>query len=886
MIALPNFKKRAPGNGADHPATNGNGNGHAQTASELALFEALVARAERAVEQLRSLEATEERAAQLSAMDARVASLTTAVSGVERLASQVTATHDQVSRITASQERAEKQLTGLGLEAERIRGSNTELLNKVKAAFEMREQIDKVLALQPQFAALRSEADALTGQMRELTDNVGRLRSVHDDALRAHKHASGRLDVIGNRSQTMTSKMEQIERRAASAEQALDALLRIASGIPNVQHQLGVLKAIGDQVAQKTAALEQQRETVERAASQVDHVVALGGQLETALRRQDEQSRTLTAIDAKLADVQTQHAAVLSRAEEIASNQRRIEEAEREAARALTDLKAEMQASTERFELENGSLDAVSERIAELRGGVKDCEARITTLGVASRSIGEIDTKARALSTQVATVGEDVQRIAMQAERLRAVRDDVGQLERSLEDMSQRMERVEQVRPTVEVIARDMATFNGAHEAIRDGLEQVRSAYMEMTKLRERQKETDGWLSEADARMKTLQGHVTDLDRMKPGVDALRGAVDQVTASIGAIESRGSMVDELHRRLGELDTMVAGLYERSDGVRERMDAAETRFVDLSRQASDAQRVSATIGSVTTAVESAERRMSAVGGVLEGVESRVQTLQGLGERMRLLGAELEQRQGALDKAAEHLARASSVRREAADAAQHLEELTRSIGGQLSTADARTQSLQQLLHGLDGRVSSLGDVEKRMAHFEGLLGQWEAAQSSASQALEQIASRQAMIDAVQGQITHVVEIAEKTAENVRSIANARREIDETRALLGSTQEQLKSANETMQSLSDRKRQIEELESRLARADALALNVRSTVETIAAQRSVVDQVLQRSGTLAFQMKQAEALTEALRTECALATQLREAVDELRREDGVDRP
>jgi hypothetical protein len=43
----------------------------------------------------------------------------------------------------------------------------------------------------------------------------------------------------------------------------------------------------------------------------------------------------------------------------------------------------------------------------------------------------------------------------------------------------------------------------------------------------------------------------------------------------------------------------------------------------------------------------------------------------------------------------------------------------------------------------------------------------------------------------------------------------------------------------------------------------------------------VLERSGALSFQMKQAEALAEALRNERALATQLRAAVDELREED-----
>jgi hypothetical protein len=135
-------------------------------------------------------------------------------------------------------------------------------------------------------------------------------------------------------------------------------------------------------------------------------------------------------------------------------------------------------------------------------------------------------------------------------------------------------------------------------------------------------------------------------------------------------------------------------------------------------------------------------------------------------------------------------------------------------------------------------------------------------------------------VQAQIKHASEIAERTAESVRSIAAARQEIEETREVLEATRTQLDSANGTMRDMAERRRQLDELEARLARADALGLSVRSSVEVLAAQRSVVDQVLERSGALSFQMKQAEALAEALRTECVLATQLKASVDELRRE------
>jgi DNA repair ATPase RecN len=481
-------------------------------------------------------------------------------------------------------------------------------------------------------------------------------------------------------------------------------------------------------------------------------------------------------------------------------------------------------------------------------------------------------------------VSDDVQRLTVQAERLRAVRDDAGALVATVAAMTARVERIEAARPSVEAVARDLASLSGTHEAVRDGLEQVRMAYTEMTRLRERHTEADAWLAETDRKLTALRGHATELQGMRPLVDALRGQVDRVTASVAAIEMRSSVVDDLQRRIGELDSMVAQLGERGESVRARMESAESRFGELSREAGNAQRVAATIAAIAATVEVAERRLTTVSTTIDTLETRASALDGLGERMRITGQDLDQRQGALDAATQHLAHASAVRREAADAAQRLEDVCEALTAQLGTAGSTSATVAQMLDDLRGRVAALGDVEKRMQNFETLLAQWENAQTMAAHALEQITGRQAMIDAVDGQITHLGEIAERTAEDVRSIAAARRDVEETRSLLDNTQDALASAAETMRGFEGRQQQVEQLERRLARADALASTVRSTVEVIAAQRSVVDQAMERSAALALQVKQAEALSDGLRAQCQLATQLRSAVEQLRLENASE--
>lgn len=540
-----------------------------------------------------------------------------------------------------------------------------------------------------------------------------------------------------------------------------------------------------------------------------------------------------------------------------------------------------MKSSAERFELENRSLDAVSERIVELRTGVKDCETRLEGLDQSSRTLAEVDARSRTLATQIASVTEDVQTIVEQADRLRAVRDDVGDLDRSLTEMMQRMERMESLRPNVETILRDVSTLNGMHETIRDGLEQVRLSYGEMTRLRERQADTDKWLTDADSKLRGLRELVAEVEQMRPSTDALREKVEQLSAAMDTLDARGSTVDALHRRLGELDSTLAQAQDRGDSLRARMDAAETRFTDLLRQAAEARRVAGTITSVSAAVDAADRRMASVSGLVNVLGEHAKAFDGLDDRMRLFAQEFEQRQTALDAATAHLAQASTVRREAAETVQQLEETTRTISGQLGDAEHRTASLTQLLDELDTRLSSLATVEKRMANFEELLAQWAVAQREATLALEQIAGKQATLNAVNAQVKHVFEIAERTGEHVRSIAAQRHEIEETRLVLDTTREQLAGATDAMRTFAERKWQVDDLERRLARADALARDVRSAAEVLTAQRAVVDRVLERTAALAVQMKQADAIAESLRTECAAAAQLQAAVQELRREE-----
>jgi len=846
-----------------------------------AALEALVARAEAAANDLRSLAPILERASELDGLRERCADIERSVAGLERLGSQLSIAEEQAERVIKTQTATETRLAHAGEDVERLQGMMGGLSDKVETALLLREQVESFLSLQGPLAALRTDADTLRTQLGELAENVARMRTQHDDALTAHRHTTSRLENFDQDFQAATGKLEDVVRRVQSVERSLEPINHASTAIPDVQHQLAVLKALADQVAQKTNMLEQEREAVDRAATQIAQLTRMDRELDAWLRRQEEQIRRFGPIEAKLTEVKTIQDKVLSRTEELQSTSQKIEEAQQSARQALTDLREQMRKSSEGFELEHRGLHAVSERIADLRNAVKECEARLATLDAASQGTAAVQTQVRNVGEQISQLAGEVASLTEEAARASTVRQEVARLDSLAGELGSRMRRIDEIRPGVEQAVEQLTALKGTRELLADGLEQMRGAYEEMTRLRENHGETQAWLANADVWTRKVQTQVKELSGLEPVVERIRGEVEQVKSSMQQIEAGKDMVQDVHRSLVEVGSLNAELKERTDGLRGRMEQAEARFAQLGKQAEGAQRLSDTISVVTSSVEEAERRMGSVDESVRALEGRTNQIDQLEERIRLLGQELEQRQGALDKATEHLSRASQLRKESAEAAQKMEDVTRAISATLSQAQEQSIGLQHLTGALETRAGALKAVDRQLSHFEELLGKWESAQAQAAKALEQTLARQAGVEAIEAQVKHVFDLAERTVEDVQNIGSARREIEETRAMLLATQEQFKTTEETLKGFESRKRQLERAEQRLARAEALALGIRSTVESLTAQKAVVDHAMESAGALGFQMKQAEALIASLRRERDLACDLKAASAALSEED-----
>ena len=829
---------------------------NANRATAAAGLDPLVVRAEAAAEQLRSLASLLDRSAEIEALRERCIAAEEKLAVMEQLA----------GRVTAAEERAER--------VERLGDQMGPLTEKADAALKLHGQLEQFLGNESLIAGLQEETEGLRWQLGELTENVGRMRGQADDALRAHRHATSRLEAFDQDNQAATGRLEDAERRVQSVERALEPVNQAMVAVPDLQHRLAVLQQLAEQIAQKSGLLEQQREAVERASTQISQLTRLDRELDAWLRRQEEQMRRFGAIEAKIQEIHGIQTKVIARSEELQATSLQNEHTHQVAKQALIDLREQMRKSSESFELENRGLHAVSERVADLRNAVKECEARFAVLDAASQGAAAVQAQVRALGEQSTQLSTELAQITEDTNRLAALRQDVERIGAVTEDVTSRMDRINQLKPDVDDAMQSLVALKGTHELVADGLERMRVAYEEMTRLRESHADVQGRLSTSDAWIRKVEAETKELAAMEPEVARIRDEIEQVKGAMAEIAARRESVAEIGKRIDEVGSTGMTLAERMKGLESRIDGADSRFVRLAKKSDQAEQVAEMINGVVESVAEADRRAGAVDASVRALENRTSQLDEIEGRIRMLGQELEQRRGALDKASEHLTQATQLRKQSAETAHRLEEVSRTITAALTDAEERAGKLERTAADLEGRASALKAIERPVAHFEELLGNWESAQEEAARGLEQTLARQGAVDALEAQVKHVFELAERAVADVQIIGSSRHAIEETRDLLETTREQVKATEGALEEFETRKRQLERAEQRLARAEALALGMRSTVEALIAQRTVVDHAMESASNLALQMKQAEALIAALRKERALACELKAAL------------
>jgi DNA repair exonuclease SbcCD ATPase subunit len=749
---------------------------------ERAAFETLVARGGESTEHIARLTQSIADAQQsLVELQTRAEALHTRMEAVQRLAPMSVKLDEQAQEFANTQRRIDAQATHTADDVKRLRSEVEELRHTLELAATLKNDLAGLLQLGGGFKALRIDADNLTAQLGEFAQGVDKVRERQEKIGSAGDAAVARLDAVAERHQQTHATVATTENRVAEIERKLESLSEAAAQVVETKRQLATAKALGDYVTQKLVALERQREGVDRALGQAEQLNIHMQEINLKVQQQSERAKDVAELEATIKDLQALHSNALERSIQVTARQEEIERADEDMRGRLAAVRDEVQRNVEWFEGENQVLEASGQRIVDLRGELTDLEGRFQALDGSRRVIEDVRTRTDGVASQLGAIADDVAQLQTQAERVRALQQSADRVADTVEGVTNRVARLETTQPTIEAVLNDFASLKGTHEGLREATEQMRLAADEVARVRQDQAENRVWLTGVVESVDAVRGKMAELDALKPTVEVVRAAAERVAQAAEQIESRGQLVEEVHARLAEVASLGSRLDERSQGLLARMDAAEDRFKALALHAEETERIEKLMPTVAGAVERAERRIGELDTTVRSLESRRVDLEALSERTTKLGQELELRQTALDRASEHLQRASKLREEAATAAQALDERTRQLSGGLGTATDRLGDLTERLEEIETRAQSVRFMQKRMAQFEERLAKWETVELELSRSLEQVTRRQASMDTLQAGIQRVFETVDRTVDEVRSIAAAQQEVAETRTLL---------------------------------------------------------------------------------------------------------
>jgi DNA repair exonuclease SbcCD ATPase subunit len=574
-------------------------------------------------------------------------------------------------------------------------------------------------------------------------------------------------------------------------------------------------------------------------------------------------------------DLRALHESVTARSEEITHHLQEVEGLERDTHQRLADLDGRLQKAIEGFDVEHRGLETVGNRIGDLRAAVKDCEARVTALDVEKARIADLEAKVEGVWGRVGFLLTDIAKLDEQTKTMRLFRVEAQRVRELTDETAARSAEIQQAKPTVEAVARDLAALGDTAEKIKDALGRLRRAEEDVARVRGDQASTASWLQAVQEPIANLQRRVRELDAMGATLESVQKRAEWTAEAMEVATSHRHLLDDTQTRLGDLAALGVELDDRTKALRSRLEAVEGRFVLVTRQADDAERIATLVAGALRTASEADGRVAELDRALVAFEGRSQDLGAVADRAQLLEWELEQQQATLDRASEHLTRATLLRSEAADAARQLDEQTRNARATLGALDERTKHLETLSEELEGRSSALRAMESDLTRFESHLGRWEAAKRELEGSLELMAGRQATVDALGVNLKEMFDVAELTAMDLKAAVSVQRDILQSKPALDDLLVRLHEADDIGAWIDLRNEEIGEAERRLARADAVLIDIQSSLETLHNQKATLDMMIERAGALTFQIQQGEALIDRLRKERDVTNTARVALD-----------
>ena len=606
----------------------------AQMQRERVAFEALTTSARDSTQQLAQLTQPIVEAQKV------VAELQGRIKALERLVPVLATLDEQTEGVSRTQRRTETQVEHTAAEVKNLRTEIEQLRATFDAALALKGDLTSLLESAGGLKSLRADADALTGQVHNLSNTFDRARQRQDELSRAGEAAATQLHAFEQRQQQVQGGVAAAQTRVTGLEQALAHLGQAAADAADTKRQLETLKSIADDVTQKVAVLEQQRDVVDRAIGQATQLDDILRDIDAKIRTQKENAESLGALDTRVTELRDLHGDLLAQSKEISVRHHQIVQTDRELHGRLNGLRDEAQQTVKRFEGDAAQLaqtvEHMTERVSRLEQAQPAFDAALRDFANLKGSHKEVKD---ALERMRLAEGE-IARVREAQAGTQAWLSDVTQ---SVEALRGELAAVEDMKPTVESVRRDADGLSHAMaqiESRRQLVEQVNTRLSRLAAAAAQLDDRTGGLvarmETADQQFQAVAAHAEEAARIEKLVPTVIGTVDraerrmtQIDAAVRALEARAQSLEALAEETRALGRELEARRTALDSATEHL----ARAGELRAEAATiAQQLEERAGQLNGALAGATDRTAALTTTLDDLESRAGDLRFVHKRM--------------------------------------------------------------------------------------------------------------------------------------------------------------------------------------------------------------------------------------------------------------
>lgn len=592
---------------------------------------------------------------------------------------------DSVAQAQKSSEQMTGRLAALDGVSERLRSLQSELDALAAGGRETRDQMGETGRL---VQAARSEVDALQPRLQEvialkgdlagilvlttrIREQEGRLHdamaSVEKDRERQEQigkgvtDAASRLGEVQGRLDRITPAVDGLAARVETFTQTAAELRQLTTEAPNLKRELGTLRTLAEFVSQKVAALEGQRDAVERATRRADGLTELMAQVDRQYAEQQVNAKFLAQLEERVHGLKELHETLSEQTEEIRRSQHEIEAQGRAQQEAFESAGAAVQDALSGFAFERDGLAAMNQRVQDLRQAVASVEQRLPALDAATAGLTDVESTAQRLGARVAALQEQVAQLEAAAAALGPVREEIGRAESQARELAHRTESVSRPAMTaLEETERRVAELNEAFDGLERRAAQVeghRAALAEMARdIDSRQNALDRALAQLD-RVVGLRAEAAKLaERLEHESEALRSRLTQAGDAAARAEIQLAEIEERSRRISEVGTRLATFEKRYADLRDAGEKIERSQVGLDQRAEALSAVRDDLTRLFGVADATVEKVRSVAALQKEIEQRRQVVEEMAGRLREFdryGEQLEARGRQFAEAERHL-----------------------------------------------------------------------------------------------------------------------------------------------------------------------------------------------------------------------------------------